>query len=546
EYYIERLYIDFAYPESESIRVSVWDSSGSRWAILGTKSGSGLSYWNVRSYLTGSTFKVRIEDTSSSGDDVKTSWRIRQMYLYFDDHIPHSYRAPSSNSLYDGDNFYAMRSPFGTDARIVTYHEDGDGAGDIEYCYLRCYMGSSVFWEARYRPSTGIVTILTGSSNINVVDVSPNQHGTQLDLTWRIEFKWDHPDISNMYLRVATEDGSTKVYNIYAMSWDVETRVAFASHSLSDDRCDPGASLTASGDICYYGSSEQIAPLPSQVHIRVTRLGSGSQSWDVEPNSDGEFSAPVSAANWVGDQEFRFQILQDGTNTDLTSSYTSDSLIADRIKVDSMYSDDSEDRVNVDDTVTVSAKIVYEYDSSPVTTGAVTINGITATHQGNGVWTIDVTKSTVTSTTYDSVSVTGETYGLSGVNQNGQSVTVVWDKIVVGGYSVADSWVDIGTTVDLDVSLTYAFDGADVVDGTVTINGYTATHQSGSTWRVTITQSSVTMITFDTVTCSGNQYGITSVDQNGKSQQIVWDRIEVISYHVEDAWVNIGVEVRLM
>ncbi|MHA1858902.1 MAG: hypothetical protein ACTSUU_05590, partial [Candidatus Thorarchaeota archaeon] len=289
-----------------------------------------------------------------------------------------------------------------------------------------------------------------------------------------------------------------------------------------------------------------IAPLPSQVHIRVTRLGSGSQSWDVEPNSDGEFSAPVSAANWVGDQEFRFQILQDGTNTDLTSSYTSDSLIADRIKVDSMYSDDSEDRVNVDDTVTVSAKIVYEYDSSPVTTGAVTINGITATHQGNGVWTIDVTKSTVTSTTYDSVSVTGETYGLSGVNQNGQSVTVVWDKIVVGGYSVADSWVDIGTTVDLDVSLTYAFDGADVVDGTVTINGYTATHQSGSTWRVTITQSSVTMITFDTVTCSGNQYGITSVDQNGKSQQIVWDRIEVISYHVEDAWVNIGVEVRLM
>ncbi|MGQ4872129.1 MAG: hypothetical protein ACP6IT_09895, partial [Candidatus Thorarchaeota archaeon] len=51
-YSIERLYIDFAYSESESIKVSVWDWSEGRWAPIGTKSGSGLSYWNVHDYLT--------------------------------------------------------------------------------------------------------------------------------------------------------------------------------------------------------------------------------------------------------------------------------------------------------------------------------------------------------------------------------------------------------------------------------------------------------------------------------------------------------------
>jgi len=540
---IERLYIDFVYTESESIRVSVWDWSGSRWAIVGTKSSSGLSYWNVHSYLTQTTFRVRIEDTSATGDTTKTSWRVRQMYLYFDDYIPGSYRAPTTNSLYDGDKFYAMKSPFGTDARITTYHEDSDGASDIEYCYLRCYIGSTVYWDVRWQRSTGIVTILAGSDYINLVDAIPYTHGTQIDLTWHIEFEWDHPDISNMNLRVGTQDGSVTAYNYYSPGWDVETRLEFSQHSLSDDRCDVGASLTASGDIRYYQSSSEQAPLPSQVHVLVTRGGTGSESWSAEPNSDGEFSVDVSAADWVGSQEFRFQVLEDASGTDLTQSYTSDTVIGDRIKVDSMYSDDSEDRVNIGDTVTVTAELIYEYDGRAVTTGTVTINGAAATHQGNGVWTIDVSQSTVGSATYDTVSVTGDTYALSGIDQNGQSVTVTWDQIVAGGYSVADSWVDVGTTVDLDVSLTYAFDGADVVDGTVTINGYAATYQSGSTWRVTITESSVTMITFDTVVCSGNQYGITSVDQNGKSQQIVWDKIEVISYHVEDAWVNVGVEV---
>jgi len=542
-YSIERLYIDLAYTESEYMRVSVWDWSGNRWAILGTKNQAGLTYWNVHSYLTQSTFRVRIEDTVSSGDNTKTSWRIRQMYLYFDDHIPFSYRSPTSNSLYDGDNFYAMKSPFGTAARIVTYHQDDDGAADIDYCSLRCYIGTNSYWEAKYTVSTGLVTVTFGSGYVNVVDVVPYFHGSQLDLTWQIEFKWDHPDITNLYLRVGTQDSSTTAYSNYGTGWDVETRVEFNPHTISDDRCDVGASLTASGDIRYYQSSSGVAPLPSRVHVRVTRLGTDSQSWNAEPNSDGEFSVGVTAASWVGDQEFRFQVLQDGTNSDLTASYTSDTTIGDRIKVDSMYSSDSEDRVNVGDTVTISAKLIYEYDGSAVTTGTVTIDGTSATHQGNGVWTIDVTRSSVMSATYNTVVVTGDTYDLSTLNQNGQSVTVIWDKIIVGGYTVADWRVDIDTTVTVDVSLTYAFDGADVVDGTVTINGYSATYVSGSTWRVTITQSSVTMITFDAVACSGNQYGITSVDQNGKSQQIVWDKVEVILYHVEDAWVDIGVEV---
>ena len=212
--------------------------------------------------------------------------------------------------------------------------------------------------------------------------------------------------------------------------------------------------------------------------------------------------------------------------------------IWDRVQVQSYAVDDS--RTNINDDATIDVTLVYDYDNAPVTDGVVTVNGISALHIGSGVWRIIENMATVQAVTYDTVACSGNIYGISAIDQNGQSQIVIWDEIVVRGYSVTDDRVDINTDVYIDVTLEFEYDDSDVADGTVTINGVTATYQGSGVWRITQSRSLAQGVTYDNVVCSGNIHGITTVNQNLQSILVIWDSLTISMTDPSDQRININ------
>ena len=203
-------------------------------------------------------------------------------------------------------------------------------------------------------------------------------------------------------------------------------------------------------------------------------------------------------------------------------------------------------RVNINDNVNIDALIWFDYDNTVCTTGTITINGFAAVHQGSGVYRITKTSASVTSVTYNTVACSAEsTYGITTVDQNSQSSTVIWDRIYdVGAFSSTDTRIDVGSSATITVTLHYDYDETDVTDGTVTINSISATHLGSGQWRIQPTQASVTSVTYDTVVCSGNTYGITSMSISSNVIQI-WDRFEFVSVATDDTRINIGANFEL-
>ena len=180
--------------------------------------------------------------------------------------------------------------------------------------------------------------------------------------------------------------------------------------------------------------------------------------------------------------------------------------------------------MNIGTSATIDVTLYYDFDDTPVTSGIVTINGVPATHQASGVWRITDTKSLVTAVIYNAATHIGGLHGVDVVDQNSKALTVIWDKITVRSYSVVDGRLNITDAAFIDVTLEYEYDDTPVIDGSVSANGISATHQGSGVWRITDSESTVTANLYNSVSCSGNILGITVVDQNSQSQQVIWDQ----------------------
>jgi len=191
-------------------------------------------------------------------------------------------------------------------------------------------------------------------------------------------------------------------------------------------------------------------------------------------------------------------------------------------------------RVDTDVTVTMDVELHYDYDESDVVDGTVTVNGFATVYQSDGKWRFSDSESTVMANTYNTVVCTGNTEGIT-IEDNTVTQEVIWDKIVVISYTIVtpsgDSRISTGVTVTIDVELHYDYDSTDVEDGTVTVNGISASYQSLGKWRFTDSEATVILNTYDTVACTGNTHGIT-VEDNTVTQDIIWDRIKVVSYTI--------------
>jgi len=181
--------------------------------------------------------------------------------------------------------------------------------------------------------------------------------------------------------------------------------------------------------------------------------------WSDLTLTSGAFVVTCYADDALGQDTYTIKPVLEGAGSGGSSQYyttdLTDTYIADIVQVQSYSVSDS--RVNINDNVNVDVTLYYDYDDSQVTDGTVTINGEAAAHQGSGVWRITVSESTVTSNTYNTVAVTGNTHGITTEDQNGQSTTVIWDRLVVT-LSADDYDVVNGTQVNITISIVYDYD----------------------------------------------------------------------------------------
>jgi len=107
------------------------------------------------------------------------------------------------------------------------------------------------------------------------------------------------------------------------------------------------------------------------------------------------------------------------------------------------------------------------------------------------------------------------------------SATPIWDRMKVSSYSVSDSRANINDNVNIDATLVYEYDNAQVTTGTITINSYSASYQGSGVYRITRTSVTVTSVNYNTVAGSETTYGLSTVNQNSQSTTVIWDRIEI-------------------
>jgi len=224
---------------------------------------------------------------------------------------------------------------------------------------------------------------------------------------------------------------------------------------------------------------------------------------------------------------------------------TIQSIIFDRLEIYGVSASDT--RINVGGTFELRYKIRYDYDDVTFDSSKGSVSGGFTWDATNGWWKKTVTgSSSVTSTNYDEnyISITDSTYGLT-VKNDVAGVNVVTDRVKVLQYAVSDSRTNVGDNVNIDVTLMYEYDGTVVTDGLVTINGYSAAHQGSGIWRIVQSRSTVTAVTYDTVAVSGNTYGITVVNQNGKFATVIWDRIKITNIWSDDGRIDVGASATL-
>jgi hypothetical protein len=463
--------------------------------------------------------------------------------------------APNLTNPDDTDNMYARYKFY----IITSSVSDADGYNDIDYVELTLYDDSRTtpVWTVRYIVSGGIFSIVSGDAYINMSASSfAVGAGNNLDVTWYIKIDWDHSDLIDVDMRQYVYDGIIGDEDFYESNWDVETRLEITGLTVDDgsgtaNRGPLDGAFTVSGTLIYLNSVDNY-PLTNETDVWVssTEYGTSTGPWSDFTLTSGQFSLTVYADDEVGQDTLTVKAVDEAVGsggTDLLNSITQSTYIADQIAVQSYAALDP--RINIDDTATIDVELLYEYDLSPVINGSVTINGITATHQGSGTWRFTDTKSSVQLFTYDAVAYSGGIHGLTQVNQNAMTQDVIWDQIVVQTTVADDTRINVGANVEIRVTLWLAYGSTFLGSGdSVTLNGTAMTWDSVNLWfDLTVSQASVGLWTYFVNSSSEATYGITNLDTNSQSVGVVWDQIVVQTTVVDDGRldINANAEVRV-
>ena len=408
------------------------------------------------------------------------------------------------------------------------------GYTDLDYVYVIFKQGVSGLGEWKYDEDVDTFYNMAGLSLCDTGASTAVGDGLEMTITFHITIDWAQNDLEEYFLNVASHDVfTTSDVDDYG-DYDVETRLDLSPFSLSDgsgivDRGDYDTpdGITASGTVVFYGSA--ISPGNTDVDVWVScadLAGDGSPWSDLELDG-GDFSMTVDSDDVVGEDTYTFIAVHNGAGSaggNKLHAAHSDLYIADAYTV-SFTVDDN--RINIGENATVGYTVISDYDASAYD-GTVNLNYST--------WT----QASVQRQGFTVSSLGGDdTDGVTSISTNDADY-VIWDRVQVQSYTVVDDRVNINDNVNVDVLLYYDYDNTQVTTGTITIIGNSAVHQGSGVWRLIYSTDSPYKGTFDTVAGTGSLYGITVFDQNGQTQDVIWDSLTITAIDPTDQRINTG------
>lgn len=203
----------------------------------------------------------------------------------------------------------------------------------------------------------------------------------------------------------------------------------------------------------------------------------------------------------------------------------------------------ADDRADINTNVFVNVSLRYAYDSTAVTDGTVTVNSLSANHLGSGVWRFTSTSATIQLVTYNTVAASGNTYGITAVDQNGQSITIVFDRLTVAYKAVDDDHRNVNTAGEVRFRICSEYDNAYVTGGSLTVNGSAATYDAGAGyWKLSSTSATVTKRWFIVDSVSWNLYAITALNTGvaTNSTSIIYDQVDFYEWGTTDSDSLVG------
>ena len=491
-------------------------------------------------------------------------WDIEFMRFKMENYMTE--RTLTCDALFDSDNLYAMRGS-GTRnyAQFVITAYDEDGGGTIDGSELRMYIvntaAANMQWSVAWTAAGGF-TESDPNGYITLVSGSTAAYGFTMIITYRIEIEWDHPDLTNVIMSSWTFTGDIRG-NILTPNWDVETRLTMqGTPAITSDRVNLGATAGYAGDVKYYGSAANIAPLASEVNVEVRRTSPTSTGWVYtdDPASDGTFTVnPSTDSSTAGSNLFELRVVADGDTTNLLTNIYSDTVIGDRVEVvsgspgsveyNSVYTGGV---VNTGDADTLYFQLRWESDLSAITSGTVTWS---STHDAVSM-SYDSGDTRWEGTTYARASYGAETYNTLSVSVDGVTAvkneplySVAWDEIEIlttvieGG----DNHVNIGNSVTIRVTARLSHLGHNLDPGTdnLYMNGVKMS-DGGAYFTHTISHLYAGQWTFsvDNTNALEKTYGISRIALEKPSVSCTWDTL-MVELSVDDSRVNVDDTVRV-
>ena len=330
----------------------------------------------------------------------------------------------------DTDNLYARYKAYTLTANAT------DADSDLDHVNISLIInGGAIQWTVTYTNATDTFTEGAGAANIELVTGSSwsNRTATAVDLTISVKIEWVHADIDNVILQTIAWDGGTATTDNSSAAIDVISSVAVVNSTISDARGNAGVSnLNITGTVVYCDSATLIKPATGDCDVWITSSAGNVSDLAIASGVFSNASVPASSA--VGLNTYTINVVAEAGGVSATSqtnaTYT-ETYISDKVLV--TYLQAGIAQVHQGEEVLVYFDIVREYDSSAIVAGTVTLEGYAANFLSGSQWYISVINQNDVIVTFDTVVITGETYGITTVNMNSKDTQAIWEGTPGGG-----------------------------------------------------------------------------------------------------------------
>ena len=310
-------------------------------------------------------------------------------------------------------------------------------------------------------------------------------------------------------------DDTGLVFHVNMASWDVADNTWY-------DLSGEGNNATIYGPVIsvwstYHPNDDFVYVRPIWDSLTITITGPTDQRNNINANATGIYvsavydydSEPYDGTFTMNNTDY------DGDGTVVKWGYTVTSASGDSFGITAISVNDdtyhiwdsltititgpTDQRNNINANATgIYVSAVYDYDSEPYD-GTFTMNN--TDYDGDG---------TVVKWGYTVTSASGDSFGITAISVNDDTYHI-WDAIGVNMW-ISDGRDNIDDTITVYAWLTYLYDGTNVTDGTVLLNG-TGMSYSNQIWSLGRSQSTVGLWSYNVTSISGNTHGITVVGE---------------------------------